>query len=274
MGNGGGRDSYCFLNFGMLVRMSILIDTHAHLCDPIFDTDRGAVIERAQRAGVSTIIAVGENLLDAEKNLQMASTYPCIRPAAGLYPTHLDLELAYGMHEFIRKHKESLVAIGEVGLDYWMIKEEADRELQRDIFNGFIQLGKELDLPLNIHSRSAGRHAIKMLLQAGAARIQMHAYDGKFSTALSAVEAGYFFSIPPSIVRSEQKQKLVRNLPLSCILIETDSPVLGAMPRERNEPANARIAVRAIAEIKGIREEAVMEAVAENTHELYGAAFS
>jgi len=166
------------------------------------------------------------------------------------------------------------VAIGEVGLDYWIIKEEGDREVQRVVFNGFIQLGKELDLPLNVHSRSAGRHAIAMLLETGATRIQMHAYDGKYSTALPAVEAGFFFSIPPSVVRSEQKQKLVRKLPLSCLLIETDSPVLGAIPHERNEPANALVAVKAIAELKGIKEAAVMEAVTENTRRLYGTAFS
>lgn len=258
----------------MLVRMGIIIDTHAHLCDPVFDSDRAAVLERAQIAGIAAIIAVGENLLDAEKNLQMASQYRSIRPAAGLYPTHLDVESAKGIHEFIRKHKEALVAIGEVGLDYWMIKEEGDREVQQDIFGGFIQLGKELDLPLNVHSRSAGRHAITMLLEAGATRIQMHAYDGKYSTALPAVEEGYFFSIPPSIVRSEQKQKLVRKLPLSCLLIETDSPVLGAIPHERNEPANAMVAVKAIAELKGIKEAAVVEAVMENTLRLYGIAFS
>jgi TatD DNase family protein len=258
----------------MLVCMSILVDTHAHLCDPIFDSDRAAVLERAQAVGISAIIAVGENLIDARKNLQLAAQYRGIRAAAGLYPTHLDVELANTIHEFIRRNKAELVAIGEVGLDYWIIKEEVDREVQRDIFKGFIQLGKDLDLPLNVHSRSAGRHAISMLLEAGATRIQMHAYDGKYSTALPAVESGFFFSIPPSVVRSEQKQKLVRKLPLSCLLIETDSPVLGAVPHERNEPANALVAVKAIAELKGIKEWEVMEAVSENTLRLYGTALS
>jgi TatD DNase family protein len=84
------------------------------------------------------------------------------------------------------------------------------------------------------------------------------------------VEAGFFFSVPPSVVRSVQKQKLVRRLPLSCLLLETDSPVLGAVPGERNEPANLVQSLRAIAELKGVAEEAVAQAVAENTRRLYG----
>jgi TatD DNase family protein len=84
------------------------------------------------------------------------------------------------------------------------------------------------------------------------------------------VEAGYFFSIPPSIVRSAQKQKLVKKLPLSSLLIETDSPVLGPVPQERNEPANALIVVKTIAELKNLSKVEVLETVAENTRCLYG----
>ena len=132
-----------------------------------------------------------------------------------------------------------------------------------------MKLSKELDLPLNVHSRSAGRHAIALLLENNATRVQMHAFDGKAAAALPAVEAGYFFSIPPSVIRSRQKQKLVRQLPLDCLLVETDSPVLGPAPRTRNEPANLPVSIQAIAQIKAIPEQAVMEAVAENTRRLY-----
>jgi TatD DNase family protein len=127
-----------------------------------------------------------------------------------------------------------------------------------------------LNLPLNVHSRSAGRHAIALLLEKNVERVQMHAFDGKSSAALPAVEAGYFFSIPPSVVRSRQKQKLVKRLPLSCLLIETDSPVLGPSPEERNEPANIWLSVKTIAALKDVSEEAVLAAVSENTERLYG----
>ena len=123
---------------------------------------------------------------------------------------------------------------------------------------------------MNVHSRSAGRQAVALLLECGALKVQLHAFDGKASAALPAVEAGYFFSIPPSIVRSRQKQKLVKRLPLSCLLVETDSPVLGPSPNERNEPANIMISIKAIAELKAVDEAEVIEAVTENTKKLYG----
>jgi TatD DNase family protein len=247
-----------------------MIDTHAHICDPAFDRDRTDVLKRAGRAGVTAIIAVGENLSDARKNLELAERYPILKPAAGLYPTHLDLDQAGEMEDFIRKNHSVLAAIGEVGLDYWVVKEELERALQKEIFKRFIELAKALDLRLNVHSRSAGRHAVALLLENNAERVQMHAFDGKFGAALPAVEAGYFFSIPPSVVRSRQKQKLVKQLPLSCLLIETDSPVLGPSPGERNEPANIRQAVKVIATLKDISEEMVIAAVSENTEKLYG----
>ena len=247
-----------------------LVDTHAHICDASFDKDRAEVLERARKVGVDAIIAVGENLSDARKNLELAKRYPILKPAAGLYPTVLDLNQADQMADFIHQNHSLLVAIGEVGLDYWVVKEEPQKALQREILIGFIEIARELNLPLNIHSRSAGRHAMTLLLENNAVRVQMHAFDGKAAAALPAVEAGYFFSIPPSVTRSRQKQKLVKRLPLSCLLIESDSPVLGPSRDERNEPANIRQSVKAIAALKDISEEAVIAAVLENTERLYG----
>lgn len=246
------------------------VDVHAHLCDPLFDPDRNEVLERARKAGVGAIIAVGENLSDARRNLELAQMHPMLKPAAGLYPTHLNLDRAVEMAEFIRRHRSHLAAVGEVGLDYWVVKEEQGKALQREIFKQFIELSKELDLPLNVHSRSAGRHAVSMLLEHNSKKVQLHAFDGKVGAALPAVEAGYFFSIPPSVIRSRQKQKLVKQLPLACLLVETDSPVLGPFASERNEPANLPTAIKAIADIKDIPQEAVAAAVSENTERLYG----
>jgi len=247
----------------------LLVDTHAHICDPSFEPDRQAVLERAAAAGIDAVIGVGENLADAERNLALAQRYSMIWAAAGLYPTILDMDQAEDMQALIRRERRRLVAIGEVGLDFWVVKEESARHIQQEIFKWFIELSKELDLPLNVHSRSAGKHVVRMLLESNARRVQLHAFDGKTSAALPAVEAGFFFSVPPSVVRSRQKQKLVKNLPLASLLVETDGPVLGPDPKMRNEPANLMVSVKAIAEVKQISEDEVLTAVAENTARLY-----
>lgn len=250
-------------------RPPYFVDTHAHICDQAFDDDREAVLDRAARSGIGAIIAVGETVIDAERNLQLSFRHPILHPAAGLYPAHANPASARVMEDFIRTHREHLWAIGEVGLDFWLAREEKDRQLQQEVFARFIRLSLELDLPLNVHSRSAGRHAVQALLSEGARRVHLHAFDGKISAARPAVEAGYRFSMPPSIVRSRQKQKLVRHLPLDCLMVETDSPVLGPEPDGRNEPMHLSIAVRAIAELKGLEEDEVSEAVTRNAMDLY-----
>ncbi len=247
-----------------------LVDTHAHLCDPVFDPDRAAVLDRAAAAGVAAVIAVGETAADGRRNLELAAADRRIRPAAGLFPTVLDRDEAAAVEDLLRRERDRFVAVGEVGLDFWKVKDPDGRELQRRIFARFVDLAVELDLPLNVHSRATGRQTIELLLERGAKRVQLHAFDGRAVKARPAVEAGYFLSVPPSVVRSPQKRKLVRQLPLECLLVETDSPVLGPEPGERNEPANAALSVREIAAIKGLPEAEVRAAVVDNTRRLYG----
>jgi len=246
-----------------------LIDTHAHLADPVFEADIAEVLARAQAVGVENIIAVSETVEDAQRNLELTAKYPMILPAAGLYPTILDLNQAERMETLIRKNAGSLTAIGEVGLDYWKVQGEEERALQRFIFGRMIDLALELDLPLNVHSRSAGKAVIEMLGAKGARRVQLHAFDGRASNALPAVEAGWFFSIPPSVERSEQKRKLIKTLPLDCLLLESDSPVLGPQPGERNTPQNITLALKVIAEIKKKPVNELREVFWNNTKRLY-----
>ena len=155
-------------------------------------------------------------------------------------------------------------------LDYWLAKTEPERTRQRTVLSRFVALSNELGLPLNVHSRSAGHYTIDHLIESGAQRVLMHAFDGRASYALAGVEAGFFFSIPPSIVRSPQKQKLVRRLPLDALLLETDSPVLGPTREERNEPANVRVSAEAIAAIKDVPVDEVLEVTTRNAVALFG----
>ena len=250
-----------------------LIDAHAHLNAEAFDDDLPAVLAAAQSAGVRAILAVSETVADAQLNLELAGRYPIIRPCAGLHPTVVDLEEAEAMVELLRANRDGLAAIGEVGLDYWIVQEPERQEIQRQIFRRFIGLSNELELPLNVHSRSAGRHTIAFLREHGAKRVLLHAFDGKASAAMIGVELGYYFSIPPSIVRSVQKQKLVRHLPLDRLLLESDAPVLGPEPTTRNEPKNVLLACETIAQIKALQVAEVARVTTENARRLFPRAF-
>jgi len=256
-----------------------MIDCHTHITLADFDADRTAVLARARAVGVSRVAAVGQDLAENEAVLRVAADFPELLCFLGLHPDRFAEARATAgppdpapVEAQIRAHARAITGIGEVGLDRWVCKSEPLREAQREAFRRLVRLAGELGLPLNVHSRSAGRHALDLLLAEGAGRVLMHAFDGKAGHALRGAEAGFVFSVPPSIVRSPQKQKLVRALPLAALALETDSPVLGPEPGVRNEPANVVVALRAIAEIKGVPEEAVRETTAATSRRLFGLA--
>jgi TatD DNase family protein len=258
-----------------------MIDCHTHLTHADFDADRDAVVERARQAGVERMAIVGQDEEENREVLRLADAGGAGNPSPwipflGLHPDRFaDDRKPLSFAELdriaatIRVERDRIGGIGEVGLDYWYCKDEARRAMQREALTRLAGLAIELDLPLNVHSRSAGHHTLDFLLERGARRVLMHAFDGKAGHALKGVEAGYVFSIPPSIVRSPQKQKLARVFPLESLALETDSPVLGPRHGERNEPANLRISLAAIAEIKGLPEERVREATTENARRVF-----
>jgi TatD DNase family protein len=246
-----------------------LIDCHAHLADHSFANDLGLVLENALQAGVETVIAVSEDADDGTRVLDIAARQPMVRPCLGLHPEHADLKKLAAVERLIRKHANVLVGIGEVGLDYWLAKTESARTLQREVLSRFVALSRELDLVLNVHSRSAGHYAIDLLVAQGARRVLMHGFDGRAAHALRAAAQGYLFSIPPSVVRSPQKQKLVSRLPLEALVLETDAPVLGPTKGERNVPQNAVVSAARIAEIKGVALAEVAALTTTNARRLF-----
>jgi len=193
-----------------------------------------------------------------------------VRACVGVHPDRATVAECEAVCDLVRRRHNELVGIGEVGLDYWVAKEEPERNVQRDVLARFVSLSNELELPLNVHSRSAGHYTVDLLIAEKARRVLMHAFDGKASHALRGVDAGFSFSIPASIVRSPQKQKLVRRLPLTALMLETDSPVLGPEKGVRNEPSNALRSAQMIAEIKGCDLDQVVAVTTANARALFG----
>ncbi|XP_038946528.2 putative deoxyribonuclease TATDN3 isoform X3 [Rattus norvegicus] len=255
-----------------------LVDCHCHLSAPDFDSDLDDVLEKARKANVMALVAVAEHAGEFEKIMQLSERYngfilPClgVHPVQELSPektrsvTLKDLDVALPI---VENYKDRLLAIGEVGLDFSprYAGTHEEKEEQRQVLIRQVQLAKRLNVPLNVHSRSAGRPTISLLREQE--KVLLHAFDGRPSVAMEGVRAGYYFSIPPSIVRSGQ-QKLVKQLPLSSLCLETDSPALGPEKLTRNEPCNISIAAEFIAQVKGISVEEVREVTTQNAFKLF-----
>lgn len=244
-----------------------MIDVHAHLTHPSF-ADLPQVLERAWSSGVEKIIISITDPSEIGRAREVLSMdRKRLHLTAGFDPTVLSEEK---YQEFMKiLDSEMMVGVGEVGIDHFYVRDHSQRAVQEAFFRRSIKFSMGKGLPVVVHSRSAGRAALDILQSEGAKLVLMHAFDGKASDALTGVEQGYYFSIPASVVHSDQKQKLVRQLPLESMMLETDSPVLAPVRGERNEPANLIFSARAIAEIKGIPVEEVAEATSKNATALF-----
>ncbi|XP_014663242.1 PREDICTED: putative deoxyribonuclease TATDN3 isoform X1 [Priapulus caudatus] len=249
--------------------------------------DIDAVLTDASQLGVKACLVCAESFHDFSRILKLCETYPKILlPCLGVHPAQeapanpdsllqpmrganlQDLEPAL---KVMGMNSDKLAAIGEIGLDFtpWICGTHEERDEQRQVFRNQIQLAKGLGLPVNVHSRSAGRPTIEILREEGAEHVLLHAFDGSVKVAMQGLQLGYFFSVPPSIVRSEQKQKLVHKIPLENLLLETDSPALGPEKQRRNVPVNIRLSCEQIAKIKGVSTATVMEATTANALRLF-----
>src|SRR3989304_5718240 len=238
------------------------IDTHAHLGDPAFDSDRDAVIQRAVQAGVKSII----NILcwDKEKGFAGAFDiplrYPFISLSLGVHPHEADFAGDSGHIDFIREaaRERKIVAIGETGLDYHY--NHSAKKAQRDIFIKHVKAAREASLPLIVHSREADDDTLSILKDEGAGGIGgvMHCFSGDAKIAEELLELGFYLSFTGVITfpKAEETREVLKIIPIARLMIETDCPYLAPVPYrgKRGEPAFVVEPAKKMAEVKGLRE--------------------
>ena len=254
---------------------AVFIDTHAHLCDEKFDEDRVEVIARAAEAGVAQIISMGDTMAASAQVVADAEQYPALYAAVGVHPESAcvlsDAEraqlLAWANHP-------KVVAIGEIGLDYYWEKDPQVRAVQREMFVTQLDIARAAGLPVCIHDREAHGDTLAILRTEGQGVTGvLHCYSGSLEMARALWKMGYYIGIdgPLTFKNAAKLPDIVREAPLERLLIETDSPYLAPVPRrgKRNEPAYVAFVAAKIAEL---REESVEEVAAyttENARRLY-----
>ena len=253
-----------------------LIDSHAHLDGEKFADDRAAVVERALAAGVVKIITMGDSLESSARSVALTEEFDPVYAAVGIHPEEAQpMTTATDDRLAAWAAQEKVVAIGEIGLDYYWKKDEEKRALQRAIFVRQLDLARQLGLPVCIHDREAHGDMMKILKAEGRGlRGVLHCYSGSWEMAAELLKGDWYFGIdgPLTYKNAAKLPEIVQRLPAERILVETDSPYLSPMPfrGKRNEPAHVLYVAKKAAELRGESLEAFARATRENTRDLYG----
>ena len=257
----------------------MLIDIHTHLDHEYFDKDRDEALQRAKAANVKVILSAGTDPKSNRAVLELAKKYDILKPCLGIYPVEelpkegKEIKKAFSFSiedelEFIRKNKNKIAAIAEIGLDYhWTTQFVAE---QKELFQKMIDLSEAIGKPMVIHSRKAEEDCIAMLKSSSNKKIIMHCFGGKKALARQIVDNGWFLTAPTSITRSSQFQEQVKMTPITQLFCETDAPYLSPFKDQRNEPAFIVEAYQKVAEIKNMEFEEVVNNIWMNYQRIFG----
>lgn len=231
-----------------------MIDTHCHIDFEAFDDDREETIKRAKEK-LTAIINSGTSLEGNKEVLKLSKEYSnFLYPTFGFHPissgqvSDEQLNLATG---HIKKHIDDIVAIGEVGMDYFYVKDKKERARQAEIFIKFVELANDYEVPLLIHARDCEKRAFSIVKEYNnIPSVIFHCYSGSLKTAKKLIDEGYYTSFSTMICYSNHHQELAKEIPIENILTETDSPYLAPKRGDRNEPSNIEFVVKKLAEIK------------------------
>lgn len=254
----------------------MIFETHAHYEDEKFNEDRDALLTSMRTHGIDKIVNVGSSLITVKKSIELAEKYDFIYAAVGVHPSEIKCldEDAWIWLNNQAKHSR-VVAIGEIGLDYYWDKDEDIRKKQRKWFRKQLALAKEMNLPVIIHSREAAQDTLTIMKEAHEMHIPgvIHCFSYSSQIAEQYMQMGYYIGIG-GVVTFKNAKKLketVEKIPLEYFLLETDCPYMAPEPYrgKRNSSLYLPYIVKKIAEIKGITEQQVIDVTEQNAYHLY-----
>lgn len=251
------------------------IDSHCHPQFTHFESDRDEVIARAREVGVG-MICVGTDAEMSRRAIELAQQHPGLMwCSVGLHPNdNLDEQYDQTVYEQLAKDP-SVVAIGEVGLDFYRTPDPEKQDIQRKRFEQQLHLAFELHKPLIIHCRNAHHEMAEMLNHWRYKRRVsgvIHSFTGTWEDAQKYLGLGFYIGLNGIVTFTEQYDETVRNLPLDRLLLETDAPFLTPEPHRgrRNEPSYMRLIAQEIAVKRGQSSDEIAQATAENAKKLFG----
>ncbi|MCR4891797.1 MAG: TatD family hydrolase [Lachnospiraceae bacterium] len=253
-----------------------IFDTHAHYDDDRFASDIKDVMESLKEAGVLHFTNISSDLPSVDKTLEIIKDYPQAYGALGIHPSELIGLEESDMEEIERKlrNEPRAVAVGEIGLDYHY-DDGPDKELQKTWFRRQLDMARDTGKPVVIHSRDAAADTYEVLKEAKAEEFGgvIHCYSGSPEMAEDYVKMGFFIGIGGTVTFKNAKKvkEVVRRIPLSNIVLETDCPYLAPTPHrgKRNDSHFLPLVVAEIARLKEISEEQVAETTWENAFRLF-----
>ena len=253
----------------------MIFETHAHYDDSAFDGDREQLLEFLAAHGIEKIVNVGASLKGVEDTVKLMEKYPFIYGAVGIHPDEvgeLDEEKIKWLHSLCSHEKT--VAVGEIGLDYYWNKE--NHEVQKKWFVRQMDLAKETGLPIIVHSRDAAKDTLDIMKAERADYLKgvIHCYSYSKEQAKEYMNMGYFLGIGGVVTFKNGKKlkEVVEYAPLDYLLLETDAPYMAPEPYRgrRNCSAYLTYVAQAIAEIKKVSYEEVVDITRKNAKNLFG----
>lgn len=254
-----------------------LFDSHAHLDDEKFDEDRESLIEQIREEGISNFVSAGYSLEGSKRGLELAQKYDFIYTTAGISPNDIpqtEEELWKMLKEIeqIAKKSNKVVAIGEIGLDYYWEKE--NKELQKLAFVKQVELANQLEKPIVIHTREAVIDTLEILKQNEVIKKGVfHCCPLNRELVKEALRLGFYISFagPVTFKNSKNAEEIIQMVPNNRMLIETDSPYLSPEPLRgrRNDPRNVRYIAQKVADVKKITLEEVAQMTFENAKRIF-----